>query len=86
MRCSIPVAGIFLNQELAIVTGAVEAMVVDVQCTIPSLGEVAKCYHTLIISTSPKPKFPNSLHIEFDEKKESAIAKEIVKRAGNFKL
>jgi carbon-monoxide dehydrogenase catalytic subunit len=38
MRRGIPVAGNFLNQELAIVTGAVEAMVVDVQCIMPSLG------------------------------------------------
>ena len=32
MRQGIPSAGNFLNQELAILTGAVEAMVVDVQC------------------------------------------------------
>lgn len=86
MRRGIPVAGNFLNQELAIVTGAVEAMVVDVQCIMPSLGEVAKCYHTLLLSTSPKAKFPNTEHIEFDEEKGFDIAKEIVKRAIlNFK-
>jgi carbon-monoxide dehydrogenase catalytic subunit len=86
MRRGIPVAGNFLNQELAIVTGAVEAMVVDVQCIMPSLGEVAKCYHTLLLSTSPKAKFPNAEHIEFDEEKGFDIAKEIVKRAIlNFK-
>ena len=54
MRRGIPVAGNFLNQELALVTGAVEAMVVDVQCIMPSLSEIAKCYHTHIISTSPR--------------------------------
>ncbi len=86
MRRGIPVAGNFLNQELAIVTGAVETMVVDVQCIMPSLGEVAKCYHTLLLSTSPKAKFPNAEHIEFDEEKGFDIAKEIVKRAIlNFK-
>jgi len=86
MRRGIHVAGNFLNQELAIVTGAVEAMVVDVQCIMPSLGEVSKCYHTLLISTSPKAKFPNAEHIEFDEARGFDIAKEIVKRAIlNFK-
>lgn len=86
MRRGIPVAGNFLNQELAIVTGAVEAMVVDVQCIMPSLGEVAKCYHTLFISTSTKAKFPNAEHIEFDEENGFDIAKGIVKRAIlNFK-
>jgi carbon-monoxide dehydrogenase catalytic subunit len=86
MRRGIPVAGNFLDQELALVTGAVEAMVVDVQCIMPSLGEVAKCYHTLLISTSPKAKFPNAEHIEFDEENGFDIAKEIVKRAIlNFK-
>ncbi len=86
MRRGIPVAGNFLNQELAIVTGAVEAMIVDVQCIMPSLGEVAKCYHTLFISTSPKAKFPNAEHIEFDEENGFDIAKGIVKRAIlNFK-
>jgi len=86
MRHGIPVAGNFLDQELAIVTGAVEAMVVDVQCIMPSLGDVAKCYHTLLISTSPKAKFPSAEHIEFDEENGFDIAKGIVKRAIlNFK-
>jgi anaerobic carbon-monoxide dehydrogenase catalytic subunit len=53
MRHGIPVAGSFLQQELAIMTGAVEMMLVDVQCVMPGLAEVAKCFHTKIISTSP---------------------------------
>ena len=81
MRKGIPVAGNFLNQELAIITGAVEAMIVDYQCIMPSLPDVAKCYHTKIISTAPKAKFPGAKHIEFDEHKAVDIAKEIVKTA-----
>ena len=81
MRRGVPIAGNFLNQELALVTGAVEAMVVDVQCIMPSLTEVAKCYHTLIITTSPKAKFPGAVHIEFSEEKGLEVAKEIVRRA-----
>ena len=81
MRHGIPVAGNFLQQELAIATGVVEAMVVDVQCIMPSLGTVAQKFHTKLISTSPKAKFPYAQHIEFDESKAMQIAKQIVGEA-----
>jgi carbon-monoxide dehydrogenase catalytic subunit len=81
MRHGVPVAGNFLQQELAIATGAVEAMVVDVQCVMPSLGGIAGCYHTKLISTSPKAKFPGATHMEFHEDKALETAKEIVKAA-----
>jgi carbon-monoxide dehydrogenase catalytic subunit len=81
MRRGVPVAGNFLQQELAIATGAVEAMVVDVQCVMPSLGGIAGCYHTQLISTSPKAKFPGAVHIEFREEDGMITAKEIVRRA-----
>ncbi len=81
MRHGIPVAGNFLQQELAIITGSVEAMVVDVQCIMPALTSLADCYHTKIISTSPKAKFPGATHIEFHEENAYEIAKEIVKTA-----
>jgi len=81
MRKGVPVSGNFLNQEVAIITGAVEAIIVDVQCIMPSITEIAKCYHTDIISTSPKAKFTGALHMEFHEDKGLDIAKEIVKKA-----
>ena len=46
MRHGVPIAGNFLQQELAIITGAVDAMVVDVQCLFGSLPQVAACFHT----------------------------------------
>ncbi|MFA5316760.1 MAG: hypothetical protein WC369_04995, partial [Dehalococcoidales bacterium] len=52
MRHGLPIAGNFLQQELAIVTGALEAMVVDVQCIMQAIGDVAQCYHTKIITTN----------------------------------
>ena len=86
MRHGVPVAGNFLQQELAIITGAVEAMIVDVQCIMPALTQVAGCYHTRIISTSPKAKFPGAEHIPFDEHKAMETAKKIVLTAvENFK-
>ena len=81
MRDNIPIAGNYLQQELAIVTGAVEAMIVDVQCIMPSLVDVARCYHTKIIDTSPIATFPGALHIKFDESKADEIARQIVKTA-----
>ncbi|MDH4208995.1 MAG: anaerobic carbon-monoxide dehydrogenase catalytic subunit [Anaerolineae bacterium] len=81
MRHGIPVAGNFLQQELAVITGAVEAMIVDVQCIMPALGNLAGCYHTKLISTSPKAKFPGATHMEFHEETAYETAKAIVKAA-----
>ena len=81
MRHGVGIAGNFLQQELAIVTGAVDAMVVDVQCIFQSITTVAECYHTKIITTSPKAKIPGAIHIEFDEHDALTSAREIVKTA-----
>jgi anaerobic carbon-monoxide dehydrogenase catalytic subunit len=81
MRHGIPIAGNFLQQELAVITGAVEAMIVDVQCIMPSLGPLCDCFHTKFISTSPKAKFPGAVHMEFHEEKALEIAREIVATA-----
>ncbi len=78
MRHGVPVAGNFLQQELAVATGAVEAMVVDIQCIMPALGALAGCFHTKFISTSPKAKFPGATHMEFHEETALETAKEIV--------
>jgi carbon-monoxide dehydrogenase catalytic subunit len=83
MRHGIPIAGHFQQQELAITTGAVEAMVVDVQCIMSSLPAVAKCFHTDIITTSPVAEMPGAVHIEFDEHNALKTARQIVERAVN---
>jgi carbon-monoxide dehydrogenase catalytic subunit len=86
MRQGIPAAGNFLQQELAIMTGAVEAMVVDVQCIMQALVGLASNFHTKIITTSPKVKIKGATHIEFDEHRALTIAKDILKAAiDNFK-
>jgi anaerobic carbon-monoxide dehydrogenase catalytic subunit len=86
MRQGIPAAGNFLHQELAILTGSVEAMVVDVQCIMQALVELATNFHTKIITTSPKVKITGATHIEFDEHKALSIAKQILKVAiDNYK-
>ncbi len=81
MRHGISPAGNFLHQELAIITGAVEAMIVDVQCIMQALASLAENYHTKLITTSPKAKIPGATHIEFDERRALDSAKEIVRAA-----
>jgi anaerobic carbon-monoxide dehydrogenase catalytic subunit len=81
MRHGVPVAGNFLQQELAVMTGAIEAMIVDVQCIFPALGALTGCFHTKFISTSPKAKFPGATHIEFHEEHAYETAKQIVRMA-----
>ena len=81
MRHGIPIAGNFLQQELAIATGAVELMLVDVQCIMPALGNLCQCFHTKLVSTSPKAKFPFAEHVEFKEEEALPIAKKIVRMA-----
>ena len=86
MRQGIPAAGNFLHQELAILTGAVEAMVVDVQCIMQALVELASHFHTKIITTSSKVQIKGATHIEFDERKALTIARQILKAAiDNYK-
>jgi carbon-monoxide dehydrogenase catalytic subunit len=81
MRHGLPIAGNFLQQELAIVTGAVEVMVVDVQCVMPSLAEVMKCYHTRLISTSEIAQTFNAEQITFDAKEGYEHACHIIREA-----
>jgi carbon-monoxide dehydrogenase catalytic subunit len=81
MRHGIPAAGNFLQQELAIMTGAVEAMIVDVQCIMSSLPKVASCFHSKIITTSNKAKITGATHMPFDEHNGIESAKTIIKLA-----
>ncbi len=81
MRKGIPMAGNHLMQELCIMTGAVEAMVVDYQCIIPAVTETASCYHTKVISTFDKAKFPGAEHVSFNPENGLEIGQQIVQTA-----
>ena len=82
-RHGVPLCGTFLQQELAIITGACDAMVVDIQCIMQNLANVAKCFHTKLITTHPIAKMEqdNVIHIEFDEHHAIEDAERIVKMA-----
>ncbi len=81
MRHGIPTAGGFTNQELAVLTGLVDAITVDVQCIMPALVELSRKFHTKVITTSYKAKIPGAIHIEYDEHRAREIARQIVRVA-----
>ena len=82
-RHGVPLCGTFLQQELAISTGACDAMVVDIQCIFQNLANVAKCFHTKLITTHPIARMEqdNVIHIEFDEHHAIEDAERIVRLA-----
>ncbi len=81
LRHGLPVAGNVLQQELAIATGAIEVMVVDIQCILASLPEICKCFHTKLITTSAKGKIRGAEHFEFSHEKALQTAKDIIRVA-----
>jgi carbon-monoxide dehydrogenase catalytic subunit len=81
MRHGVPMAGNHLTTELVLSTGAVEMMLVDYQCIMPSLSTVASCYHTRMISTSDKARFPGMEHREFHPDNAQKMAADLVKEA-----
>jgi len=81
MRNGISLAGNHLMTELVLSTGAVEMMLVDYQCIMPSLGQIASCYHTKMISTSDKAQFPGMEHREFHPENAQKMAYDLVKEA-----
>ncbi|NTV12604.1 MAG: anaerobic carbon-monoxide dehydrogenase catalytic subunit [Desulfobulbaceae bacterium] len=86
MRRGIPVAAGFIQQEMVLATGAIEAMVVDVQCVMQSVAEVAKNFHTDIITTNYRAKMPGAVHLQFDDHDAINSAKAILTHAiKNFK-
>ena len=78
VRHGIPLAANYLSQELALITGAVDAMVVDVQCIMPSIAEIGSCFHTEIITTMDDTKIPGATHVKFREESAAENARQIV--------
>ncbi|MBS3073294.1 hypothetical protein J4465_00660 [Candidatus Pacearchaeota archaeon] len=86
-RYGIPMAANFILQEDVISSGAIEAMIVDVQCIMPSLSSLCECYHTKLITTNKLCRIPGAAHLPFRTEKEAfENAKQIIKIARqNFK-
>jgi len=81
VRHGIPHAGNFMSTETIIVTGAVDAMAVDIQCIKQGLAKVAECYNTPLITTNTRCKIEGAIHVELDEHNPSACSDDIVIRA-----
>jgi len=81
MRHGIPVAGNFLSQELAVATGAVDLMCVDIQCIMQGLSELVPHYHTKLITTSEKARMPGVEHVPMDETRALEVGRLIVRKA-----
>ncbi len=79
MRQGVPTIGNFLSQELAIMTGAIELMVVDIQCIMQALAPLSDQFHTTLVTTSDKAHIEGATHVQFDEHRALEIAKQIVK-------
>ncbi len=83
LRHGVPVAGNFLQQELAVVTGAVEMLLIDVQCCMPSLPDVAASYHTKIVSTSAIARTKGAAHAPFHHEAAMEQAKTLLRQAAD---
>lgn len=80
-RHGVPAAGSFLDQEIAVATGAVDAMVVDVQCIMPSLPGVAERFHTRLLSTDAAARIEGTTHIDVAHEPPLEAARRIVSMA-----
>lgn len=81
MREGVPTATNFGSQELAIMTGVLDTMIMDVQCIAPGVKDICNCFHTQLVSTSHIAKVPGSYHIDFNEATAMEDAKKIVRLA-----
>ncbi len=81
MRHGIPSATHSVSQEMAILTGVLDAMVVDYQCIMPSVATVAECFHTRVITTMALAKIPGATHVPFEEENARESAKSVIRLA-----
>lgn len=79
MREGVPTAANFGSQELVIMTGALDSMIMDVQCIAPGVKDLCNCFHTMLVSTSRISKVPGSVHIEFNEETAIEDARKIIR-------
>ncbi len=81
MRHGIPHAGNFMSTETIIVTGAVDAMAVDVQCIKQALAPLSECYGTKFVTTNPRAHIEGATHVELKEDNPRECVDKIVEMA-----
>jgi len=81
LRHGVPIATSSVSQETVILTGALDAMVVDYQCIMPALTNVAECFHTKVMTTMPNAKIPGAEHVDFAADKARESARKVIMAA-----
>jgi anaerobic carbon-monoxide dehydrogenase catalytic subunit len=81
MREGVYLATSSASQEMAILTGALDAMVVDIQCIFPAVQQVAECYHTKVVTTEAIMKIPGAQHLSFNAETALEDAQKLVEIA-----
>lgn len=80
-RKGVPHGGNFMSTEAIMVTGAVDAFGVDVQCIQQGLAKVAECYGTRLFTTNPSCRLEGVEHIPFVEHEPRKCTDTIVDQA-----
>lgn len=81
MREGVYLATSSASQEMAIMTGALDAMVVDIQCIYPAVQQVAECFHTKVVTTESIMKIPGAQHLAFNAETAMEDAQKLVRIA-----
>ncbi len=80
-RHGVPSCTHSVSQEMALLTGAVDAMIVDYQCIMPSVASVAECMGTKVITTMDICKITGAEHIEVKDETASQNARQAITQA-----
>jgi anaerobic carbon-monoxide dehydrogenase catalytic subunit len=80
-RHGIPSVTGILGQEFALATGALDALVVDLQCVLPGIMEVAREKGTAVITTSDSNRLEGADHLPADLLDLPGSARRILRRA-----
>lgn len=78
MREGVYLATSSASQEMAIMTGALDAMVVDIQCIYPAVQQLTECFHTKVVTTEGIMKIPGAQHIAFNAETAMEDAQKLV--------
>lgn len=78
MRHGVPSCTHSVSQEMAFMTGALDAMVVDYQCALPSVVTTAACTGGTVVTTMEIAKITGAAHVDYAEENAMENARQIV--------
>ncbi len=74
--------GNWINQEYLVATGAVDLLMMDMNCSIPGLKDVADRFHTKLVSVDRILRMAGVVdHVDYEPEKAAEQAKELVRMA-----